>query len=271
MIMETGGMRVFPRFAAESLNVDDDDTEALQSTGIERLDALMGGGLDSDTATLLVGATGTGKSSLAMQCVAAALQSGQAAAVYLFDERPRTWFRRSRRLGFDLRQQVARGRLLVDQIDPAEMSPGQFAHEIQHAVTQRGVQLVVIDSLTGYVHAMPDERFLTLHLHELLTWLGQRRVATLLVLEQQGLFEAITRSTLDLSYLTDTVLFFRYFEYQGAIRHAVSAFKRRSGPHEHTTRELTLGPHGIVVGEPLRQFRSVFTGLSIYEGDDASG
>jgi circadian clock protein KaiC len=262
---------VFPRFVAESGGVDDDDTEALQPTGIEVLDVMLGGGLEPDTATLLVGAAGTGKSLLAMQCVAAAQQRGQAAAVYLFDERPHTWFRRARRLGFNLRQQAASGHLLVDQIDPAEMSPGQLAYDIQHAVTQRGVRLVVIDSLTGYVHAMPDERFLTLHLHELLTWLGQRRVTTLLLVHQQGLFEATVRSPLDLSYLTDAVLFFRYFEYQGAIHRAVSTVKRRSGPHDTTIRELTLGPNGIALGEPLRQFRGVFTGLPIHEGDNTRG
>jgi circadian clock protein KaiC len=271
LLIETGGLRVFPRFIAEPGGVDGDDIEELQPTGIETLDVMLGGGLDPDTATLLLGAAGTGKSLLAMQCVAAALQRGQAAAVYLFDERPRTWFRRARRLGFNLRQQAASGHLLVDQIDPAEMSPGQFAHDIQHAVTGRGVRLVVIDSLTGYVHAMPDERFLSLHLHELLTWLGHRSVTTLMMLHQQGLFEATLRSPLDLSYLTDAVLFFRYFEYQGAIHRAVSMVKHRSGPHDNTIRELILGPHGIALGEPLKQFRGVFTGLPLYEGDDTSG
>ena len=270
MVVETGGMRVFPRFEAEPVNVDDDRHE-LHPTGVETLDVLLGGGLDQDAATLLVGAAGTGKSSVAMQCVAAALQRGQAAAVYLFDERPRTWFHRAYQLGFPLQQQAASGLLLVDQIDPAEMSPGQFAHDIQHAVTKRDARLIVIDSLTGYVNAMPNERFLTLHLHELLTWLGQRRVTTLLILDQQGLFETPRRSSLDLSYLTDTVLLFRYFEHQGAMHRAVSVVKRRSGPHETMIHKLTLGPNGIAVGEPLRQFRRVFPGLPLYEGDDISG
>ena len=151
------------------------------------------------------------------------------------------------------------------------MSPGQFAHALQHAVTHRGVRLVVVDSLTGYVHAMPDARFLTLHLHEVLTWLGQHGVTTLLVLDQQGLLESTMPPVLDLSYLTDTVVLFRYFEYQGALHRALSVVKRRSGPHETTIRELSLGPHGIVVGEPLRQFRGVLTGLPLYEGDHPHG
>ena len=271
MVMETGGMRVFPRFEAEPGAGDDDDRHELQSTGVETLDDLLGGGLDQDASTLFVGAAGAGKSSVAMQCVAAALQRGHAAAVYLFDERPRIWFRRARQLGFTLHQQAASGHLLVDQIDPAEMSPGQFIHDIQHAVTRRGVRLIVIDSLTGYVNAMPNERFLTLHLHELLTWLGQHHVTTLLVLDQQSLFDTTRRSPLDLNYLTDTVLLFRYFEYQRAIHRAVSVVKRRSGPHETMSHELTLGPNGIAVGEPLRQFRRVFPGLPIFEGDDISG
>jgi circadian clock protein KaiC len=266
--IETGGLRVFPRFVAEPRTTD--YTHTSLSTGVEQLDTLLGGGLDRGTSALLIGTTGTGKSSVAMQCMVAALQRGQFAAVYLFDERPSTWFHRAEQLGFDLRQQVANGNVFVQQIDPAEMSPAQFAYELQQAITQRGVQLIIIDSLTGYVNAMPDERFLTLHLHELLTWLGQRGVTTMLVLDHHGLFEPATRPPLDLSYLTDTVLLFRYFEYQGEIRRALSVVKRRSGPHENTIRELTLGSNGIIVGEPLRQFRGVFTGLPTYEGDAAS-
>ncbi len=223
----------------------------MDSTGVARLDTLLGGGLDRGTATLLVGAAGTGKSSVTMQCAAAALQRGHAVAVYLFDERPPTWFDRADQLGFPLRQAVTQGTLLVEQIDPAEMSPGQFAYAVQHAVTQRAVHLVILDSLTGYVHAMPDAHFLTLHMHELLTWLGQHGATTLLVLDQHGLLEGPMLPPLDLSYLADTVLLFRYFEDRGTIRRALSVVKRRSGPHEHTIREMTLGPHGIGVGEPL--------------------
>jgi circadian clock protein KaiC len=268
-VLETGGLRVFPRLLPASSAADSPGD--VYSSGVAGLDGLLGGGLDGGTATLLVGAAGIGKSSFTMQCATAALQRGHSVAVYLFDERPPTWFQRADQLGFPLRQSAAEGTLLLEQIDPAEMSPGQFAHAVQHAVTHRAVHLVIIDSLTGYVHAMPDEHFLTLHMHELFTWLGQRGATTLLVLDQHGLGDASRVSPLDLSYLADTVLLFRYFEYQGAIRRAVSVLKRRGGPHEQTIREMTLGPTGLVIGEPLTQFRGVLTGLPTYEGDRISG
>jgi circadian clock protein KaiC len=269
MVLATGGLQVFPRLGP-AMN-DLDAPSAVASTGVARLDTLLGGGLDRGTATLLVGAAGTGKSSVTMQCAAASLARGHAVAVYLFDERPPTWFARADQLGFPLRQAATQGTLLVEQIDPAELSPGQFAHAVQHAVTQQAVHLVIIDSLTGYVHAMPDARFLTLHMHELLTWLGQRGAITLLVLDQHGLLEGPMLAPVDLSYLADAVLLFRYFEDRGTIRRAVSVVKRRSGPHEHTIREMTLGPHGIGVGEPLTQFRGVLTGLPTYAGDRPDG
>ena len=269
MVIEAGGLQVFPRLTAAA----DDRAAPLEvvSTGVAPLDTLLGGGLDRGTATLLVGAAGIGKSSVTMQCAMAALQRGQAVAVYLFNERPPTWFARADHLGFPLRQAVTPGTLLVEQIDPAEMSPGQFAAAVQAVVTQRAVQLVILDSLTGYVHAMPDARFVTLHLHELLTWLGQQEATTLLVLDQQGLLDSPMPASLDLSYLADTVLLFRYFEDRGTIRRAVSVVKRRGGPHEPTIRELTLGAHGIGVGEPLTQFHGVLTGFPTYAGDRPDG
>ena len=252
LVLTTGGIQVFPRLGPVG------DTRAapvtVASTGVARLDTLLGGGLDRGTATLLVGAAGTGKSSVTMQCAVAALHRGDAVAVYLFDERPPTWFTRADHLGFPLRQAVTHGTLLVEQIDPAELSPGQFAYAVQHAVTQRAVRLVILDSLTGYVHAMPDAGFLTLHMHELLTWLGQQGATTLLVLDHRGLLEGPMIPPLDLSYLADTVLLFRYFEHRGRVRRAVSVIKRRSGPHAHTIQELTLGSHGLSVGEPLTEF-----------------
>jgi circadian clock protein KaiC len=269
MLIEAGGLQVFPRLGpgADDVGVP----SVVESTGVARLDSLLGGGLDRGTATLLVGAAGTGKSSVTMQCAVAALHRGHAVAVYLFDERPPTWFARADQLGFPLRQACTDGTLLVEQIDPAEMSPGQFAHAVQEAVIQRAVRMVLIDSLTGYVHAMPDARFLMLHMHELLTWLGRHGATTLLVLDQHGLLDGPVQAPLDLSYLADTVLLFRYFEDRGTIRRALSVVKRRSGPHEHTIREMTVGPHGIGVGEPLTQFHGVLTGLPTYTGDRPDG
>jgi circadian clock protein KaiC len=269
VVIETGGLRVFPRLLpaspAAAARAD------VHSTGIAPLDVLLGGGLDGGAATLLLGATGTGKSSVTMQCATAALQRGQSVAVYLFDERPPTWFQRADQLGFPLRQPIAQGTLVLESIDPTEMSPGQFAHAVQYAVTHRAVHLVIIDSLSGYVHAMPDEHFLTLHMHALLTWLSQHGATTLLVLDQHGLVDASGTSPLDLSYLADTVLLFRYFEDHGTIRRALSVVKRRSGPHAHTIHEIILGPHGLVISEPLTQFRGVFTGVPTDAGDRISG
>ena len=269
LVIETGGIRVFPRLMLAEH--DTDNTSEQHSTGVASLDDLLGGGLDRGTATLLVGAAGTGKSSVTMQCAAATLQRGHAVAVYLFDERPAIWLQRADHLGFPLRQAVTNGSLVVEKIDPAEMSPGQFASEVQHAVTHRAVYLVIIDSLTGYVHAMPEAHFLTLHMHQLLTWLGQHGATTLLVLDQHGLLDAPIVAPLDLSYLADTVLLFRYFEDRATVRRALSVIKRRSGPHESTIREMTLGPQGIGVGDPLSEFRGVLTGTPTYGGNRPGG
>lgn len=269
MRIATGGIRIFPRLLAESR--DADFSGEYLSTGLMPLDRMLGGGLDRGTSTLITGTTGTGKSTIAMQCVAASLQRGQSAAVYLFDEQPYTWLYRSKQLGFNLSQQTANGNLSVQPIDPAEMSPSQFVHTLQQDVTRRGVQLITIDSLTGYINAMPDERFLSLYLRGMLTWLGQRGTTTLLVLNQHGLFESSTRPLLELSYLADTLILIRFFEHRGRIHRALSVVKRRSGPHENEIREISLDQNGVIVGEPLRQFRGVLTGLPLYEGDDLHG
>ncbi|MGE3538772.1 MAG: ATPase domain-containing protein [Candidatus Tectimicrobiota bacterium] len=202
MLLTTGGIQVFPRLGAAVAPTG--APGELLSTGLATLDAMLGGGLDRGTATLLVGAAGTGKSSITMQCAAAALHRGQVVAAYLFDEGPLTWFARSEQLGFGLRQQARHGALLVEQIDPAEMSPGHFAYVVQQVVLQRAVRLVILDSLPGYVHAMPDTRFLTIHMHALLTWLSQHDVTTLLVLDQHGLLAGPLLMPGDLSYLADT-------------------------------------------------------------------
>ncbi len=261
----TGGLQVFPRLIAAE-HGDGSVTEQ-SGSGLAPLDAMFGGGLDRGTTTLLMGPSGVGKSSVATRYAVAAAARGERAAMYVFDERPATLFARSQGLNMELRDHVEAGRLQVQGVDVAELSPGEFTHMVRQAVERDGVQLVVIDSLAGYLQAMPGTHALTLHLHELLKYLGQRGVTTLLIVTQHGMLGNAISGDVDVSYLSDNVLLFRYYEYGGAIRKALSVFKRRSGPHEDAIRQLTLGgPDGIVIGEPLRAFRGVLTGVPVYEG-----
>jgi circadian clock protein KaiC len=208
----------------------------------------------------VTGPAGTGKSTLASQYAVTAAAKGDHAAIYLFDESVATFRERSAGLGLDVGPLLEPGRLSVQQVDPAELSPGEFAHLVRRAVDQDKSRLVVIDSLNGYLNAMPSEQFLTLHLHELLTYLGQQGVTTLLLLAQHGLVGGGLESHFDASYLADTVLLLRYFEAAGEIRQALSVIKKRTGKHERTIRELRFGDKGITVGEPLREFQGIMTG-----------
>jgi circadian clock protein KaiC len=264
--IRTGGLRVFPRlvagdhprsFAAGNL-----------SSGLPELDSLLGGSLDRGTSVMLLGPSGVGKSSLAAQYVAAALSRGEAAAVYTFDESPDTWVGRAERLGLQLTDHSREGRLTIRQVDPAELSPGEFAHGVRSAVEQ-GSRIVVIDSLNGYQHAMPDERYLMLHLHELLSYLNQQGVLTLLIMAQAGLLGETVTSPVDLSYLADTVILLRYFEAFGEVRKAISLVKRRTGSHETSVRELRIAPTGLCVGREIRDFQGVLTGRLEYTGQVA--
>ncbi len=226
----------------------------------ELLDALLGGGLDRGTSTLVLGPSGSGKSSLATHFAAASARRGERAAAFIFDEGVNTYLNRAAGLGTDLRPEVEAGTLRVQQVDPAELSPGEFAHAVCEAVERDGARLVVIDSLNGYMQAMPDERFLTAQMHELLTYLNQQGVVTLLVMAQHGFMGSMS-SPVDVSYLADTVVLLRYFEAAGAIRRAISVVKKRTGRHEETIREMRLSAsRGIEVGEPLTAFRGVLTG-----------
>ena len=229
-------------------------------SGIAGLDTLLGGGIQRGTATLVAGPPGTGKSSLAIQLVAAAAERGESAAVFLFDESPTTLLMRARGLGVPLEENVDAGRVRLRQVDPAELAPGEFARDVLAEARSDGASVVVIDSLNGYLHAMPEEKFLIAQLHELLTCLGQLGVATVLVSVQHGLIGPAD-SPIDASYLADTVLQLRYFELDGEVRQAISVTKKRGGLHERTIREFFLEPGGIRVGEPLRRFRGVLTGI----------
>ncbi len=266
-VIAHGGVQVFPRLiAAEHAP----DYERGQSpSGVPSLDALLGGGLDRGTATLVVGPAGSGKSALSAQYAVNAAERGEKGAIFTFDEGYETALARATALGMPLARHVETKRIRLQQIDPAEMSPGQFAYEIRRCVEHDGVRLLVIDSLNGYLNAMPEENFLLNHLHELLAYLSQKGVVTILVATQHGLVGAVT-ATIDVSYLADTVVMLRYYEAAGAVRNAISAMKRRAGGHERTIREFSLGPSGIVVGKPLTDFHGVLAGVPTYTGASES-
>jgi circadian clock protein KaiC len=262
-VIRRGGLDVFPRLVAHE-RARETPGERLAS-GIAELDALIGGGIERGTSTLFIGAAGTGKSSIVTKFVAAAAARGQKAALFIFDESTNTLLTRSDGLGIDLRTHVEAGHVLIKQVDPAELSPGELAHAIRHAVEQEHASIVVLDSLNGYLNAMPGERFLIIQLHELLTYLGQAGVATLLVAAHQGLIGSQMTSPVDASYLADAVVLLRYFEMRGEVRQAISVVKKRGGAHERTIRELHLETGRIRVGEPLREFRGILTGVPVHE------
>jgi circadian clock protein KaiC len=240
-------------------------------SGVAGLDAMTHGGLPAGTTTLILGPAGVGKSTTAMQHVAAALQRGVPAAVYTFDEVLDTLFERTEKLCLDgVRGYAESGLLHAQQVNPAELSPGAFAHEVRRAVDERGARIVVIDSLNGYTSAMPDERFLQTHLHELFSYLDQRGVVSIMVVAQHGFLGAMA-GDIDISYLADTVLLLRYFETDGEIRQAISVLKKRTGGHERALRELHITESGLKVGEPLRAFRGIMTGVPQYQGKDEKG
>jgi circadian clock protein KaiC len=263
--IQRGGIEVFPRLVAAEHRQP--VGRAKLGSSVAALDALLGGGLEEGTSTLIVGAAGTGKSTLAAQFAAAGAVRGQKAAMFLFDESPHTLVSRCEALQIDLAAFAATGVVSIQQVDPAELSPGEFVHTIRRMVDE-GTKLVVIDSLNGYLNAMPEERFLTIQLHELLMFLGRRGVVTILTGAHQGLVGGPMQTPVDASYLADAVLLLRYFEARGEVRQAISVVKKRGGRHERTIREFRLEPDGIHVGETLRDFRGILTGVPIYEGKD---
>jgi circadian clock protein KaiC len=254
----TGGLHVYPRLIAAQHRRD--VHQDCVGTGSAELDQLLGGGVHRGTSTLLIGAAGTGKSSLATSVAMAAIARGERAAIFTFDETVRSLVMRSMGIGFDVEGAIESGSLIVESIDPAELSPGEFAHRIRDAVETGGAGTVVIDSLNGYLNAMPEERFMTIQLHELLTYLAHRGVVTVLVSAQQGLIGQMT-NTVDVSYLADSVVLLRYFEAKGSVHQAISVLKKRTGGHERTIRPLAITPGGVVIGDPLRHFRGVLTGV----------
>jgi circadian clock protein KaiC len=262
-LIREGGLTVFPRLVASEHRKTHADER--QGSGLPQLDQLLGGGLERGTSSLFIGAAGTGKSSLAAQFATAAAQRGQNAALFLFDESRHTLLSRTDGLGIRLREHVESGRVAIRQIDPAELTPGEFAHDIRRQVEERATTVVVIDSLNGYLNAMPGERYLTVHLHELLMFLAERNVATILIGAHHGVIGTTMHTPVDASYLADAVVMLRYFESKGAVRQAISVVKKRGGDHERTIRELSLGAGGITIGKPLREFRGILTGVPVLE------
>ncbi len=258
----TGGLVVYPRLIAAQSRVVVERKQL--SSGLPQLDALTGGGLDEGTSTLISGPPGTGKSSLCSQYAYAATQRGQKAAMFLFEEAANNMLLRSTGLGLDLRGACDSGMLDIQQIDPAEMSPGEFMQKVTDAEAN-GARVIVIDSLNGYLKAMPDERFLATHLHELLTYLGQRGVVTILVGVQAGLIGGNMSTSVDASYIADSVIMLRYFEARGKVRQAISVFKKRVGTHERTIRQFSMSAKGIRVGEVLTNFHGILTGVPTFD------
>ena len=261
--LETGGIRVFPRLIAAEHHTAFDPQA--RSTGTDTLDLLLGGGLVPGTNTLLLGPSGVGKTTMAIRCMLAALERGETATYYLFDEGLATLLSRAAILGMDLSPHLESGRLTITQIDPAELSPGEFSSMLRQAVQERGCSFVGLDSLNAYLHAMPGEEFLILQMHEMLSYLNQQGVTTLLVLGQHGVIGEV-RTDIDLSYLSDAILLFRFFEAKGEVRTALSVVKSRVNAHERTIREMKLSAQGIQVGEALTDFEGVLTGLPSYRG-----
>jgi circadian clock protein KaiC len=261
-----GGLEVFPRLVAAPSRGG--AAGGAVSSGVAALDTLLGGGIERGTSTLLTGAPGTGKSTIAAQFAVAAAQRGERAALYLFDESAATLGKRMKSLAIDIAPLVASGRLSMQQIDPAELSPGEFSHLVSRTAADEGATVVVIDSLNGFLNSMPHDKLLSVQLHELLSFLGQCGTATLLVSVQRGLIGGQMDSPVDASYLADTVLLLRYFEAQGKIRSAISVLKKRSGPHERNIREMEIAAGGVRVGPPLERFHGVLTGVPRYSGGE---
>ena len=264
-----GGLEVYPRLphagsraAEQGLPASDERL----SSGSEKVDALLGGGITRGTSTLITGAAGTGKSVLALQFAHAAVSRGERVCFFLFDERVTTAGIRAKGLGVDLEADVDSGLLVLRQVEPTEMSPGEFASQVAHAV-QDGASLIVLDSLNGFLQSMPDERFLAVQVHEMLSYLTGRDVTVLMTLVQRGIFGAPVDETADVSYLADSVILLRYFEHSGEVRQAISVVKKRSGAHERTIRECRVGKGGLHLGAPLHEFQGVLTGVPVYRGD----
>ena len=259
-----GGLTVFPRIRQDEARVKPDHEQLL--TGSKPLDDLLGGGITCGTSVLITGAAGTGKSILCSQFAREEIAAGGKVLFYLFDERLGTFQMRTEALGISLADAEQKGQLLIRQVEPTELSPGEFANQVVKAVSEEKVTLVLIDSINGYMQSMPEERLLPLQIHELLSFLSNNGVTCVMTLVQHGIFGSPVDEAVDVSYLADTVILLRYFEFAGSVRQAISVVKKRSGDHERMIRECRVQQGGFFVGEPLHGFRGVLTGVPEYTG-----
>ena len=260
-VIRTGGIEVFPRLVAS--HHQESFERALLPSGVAMLDKLLGGGVERGSSTLLIGPPGCGKSTIAMQYAAAAAQRGDHAVAFAFDETKAALLARLSGLGLRITEGTGGGEVMIRQIDPIEISPGQFAHEVRKSVERNKARVVVIDSLNGYLNAMPDSKYLTAQLHELLSYLNNSGVATFIVVAQSGMMGSNMTSPVDASYLADSVVLLRYFEHAGRIKKAISVLKKRTGTHEESIREMWFDTAGVHLGEPLLGLRGVLTGVPV--------
>jgi circadian clock protein KaiC len=265
-IIAEGGVKVYPRLVAAEHRSG--FVGATLSSGIRELDSLLGGGITTGSSTLVIGPAGTGKSLLVLHFIASAISRGERAAMFVFDEELGLLFNRAKTLGIDLEAMRDGGNLFIEQMDAAELSPGEFLHHVRACVDSRGIRTVVIDSINGYQASMPEEQFLILHLHELLQYLNRQGASTFLALAQHGMVGDM-KQTIDLTYIADTVIMMRYFEALGRVRRAMSVIKKRTGPHEDTIREFQIGQKGLTLGPPLSEFQGVLRGTPTYVGKRA--
>lgn len=257
-VIRTGGVSVFPRLRA--IEHKTAFSRNVLSTGIDGLDKLLGGGINRGSSTLLIGPAGTGKTIFGIQFIHAAIKRGEKAAMFVFDEELGLLFDRVKQLGIDLEKMRADGNLYIEQLDAAELSPGEFAQRVREQVAKYDAKAVLIDSINGYQAAMPEENALILHMHELLQFLNRQGANTFLTVAQHGLIGDM-KSPVDVTYLADTVILLRYFEAVGRVRRAVSVIKKRTGTHEDTIREYQIGADGLILGEPVSSFQGVLRGV----------
>jgi circadian clock protein KaiC len=262
-VIKHGGLQVFPRLVAAEYRSR--KIQPVTTSGLKELDQLLGGGLERGSSALVLGPAGAGKSLLVLQFIASAIARGETAALFVFDEELSLLFQRAKGLGIDLEKMQDGGKLFIESMDAAELSPGEFAHKVRACVDQHAVRTVVIDSLNGYQNSMPEEQFLILHMHELLQYLNRSGASTFLTVAQHGLVGDM-QAPVDITYLADTVFLLRYFEAAGRVRRAISVIKKRTGPHEDTIREFRIDNRGLSIGQPLEDFHGVLRGVPTYVG-----